>query len=122
MNLDIQTRGFPMTDALAMAVRQEAEGFQDAFPGLPVRLKVRLFDVNGRRGGLDKGCLIHAHAGRGAAVVVASDLDDDLYRAIAAAFERLARATRSRLERRHTLRRAPPAALRPIAASTQATG
>jgi len=119
MNLDIQTRGFPMTDALAQAVRQEADAFQDAFPGLALRLKVRLFDVNGKRGGLDKGCLIHAHAGRGAAVVVASDLDDDLYRAITAAFERLSRATRTKLDRRQALRRAPPAVLRPIAAAAQ---
>lgn len=122
MELDIQTRGFPMTDSLALAVREEAEDYQGAFPDLPLRLKVRLFDVNGRRGGLDKGCLIHAHAGRGAAVVVASDLDDDLYRAIAAAFARLSRATRAKLARRQALRRTPTAPLRPIEASTQAAG
>ncbi len=122
MELDIQTRGFPMTDALALAVRQEAEDYQSNFPDLPLRLKVRLFDVNGRRGGLDKGCLIHAHAGRGAAVVVASELDDDLYRAIGAAFVRLSRATRAKLTRRLALRRATPAPLRPIGASAQAAG
>ncbi|MEY4762782.1 MAG: Sigma 54 modulation protein / ribosomal protein [Pseudomonadota bacterium] len=117
MYLDIQTRGFPMTPAIEQAVRHEAAAYLATFPGLPLRLKVRLFDVNGRRGGLDKGCLVHAHAGRAGTVVVESDLDDDLYRAVSSAFVRLARATRARTDRRNTMRRAQPDPLRPLAAA-----
>lgn len=101
--LDLQARGFALTEALASAIRREAKHYAQAFPGLPLQLQVRLFDINGQRGGLDKGCLVRAKAGR--SVVVASDLDSDLYRAIGAAFERLGRATRSRLSRRRALRR-----------------
>ena len=97
MNLDIQTRGFPMTDALAQAVRQEADAFQDAFPGLALRIKVRLFDVNGQRGGPDKGCLVHTQFTDGTSIV-GSDVDADLYRSVPAAFEKVLRFTKGALD------------------------
>lgn len=106
LTLDLQSRGFALTEALATAIHREARRYAAAFPGLAPQLQVRVFDINGQRGGLDKGCLIRAKAGR--AVVVASDLDSDLYRAITAAFTRLARATRSQRGRDLSLRRHPP--------------
>lgn len=116
MTLDLQSRGFALTEALAAAIRREARRYAESFPGLTPQLQVRVFDINGERGGLDKGCLVKARAGR--SIVVASDLDSDLYRAIPAAFARLARATRSQLDRRRGLRRVPPRALRPIPPSS----
>jgi len=105
MTLDLQARGFALTEALAAAIRREARRYTDSFPGVATRLQVRVFDINGQRGGLDKGCLVRVRTGR--SEVVASDLDSDLYRAIPGAFARLTRATRSHLARRRSLRRSP---------------
>jgi hypothetical protein len=85
MRTDVQARGFVLTAALRCAVEHEAQEYAERFPEVPTGIQVRLFDVNGRRGGLDKGCL---------------------YRAIPAAFAKLDRGTRSILGRRHACRRA----------------
>jgi ribosome-associated translation inhibitor RaiA len=107
MRIDIQARGFSLTQALLETVEQRAEGYRTAFPELEPRIQVRLFDVNGSRGGIDKGCLLHARIGGGHNAVVASDVDSDLYHAINAAFARLDRATRTTLRRRYRDRRDP---------------
>jgi len=101
MQIDIQARGFTLTEALLDVVSQRARDYRHAFPDLRPQLQVRLFDVNGQRGGIDKGCLLHARIGRGRRVVIATDLDSDLYHAIGAAFRRLDRATRTTLRRRY---------------------
>jgi len=101
MHLDIQARGFSLTEFLLGAVEERAEDFRSAFPNLNPQIQVRLFDVNGNRGGVDKGCLLHARLGRGRRTVVVSDVDRDMYRAIAAAFARLDHATRSQTRPRH---------------------
>lgn len=95
MHIDIQARGFSLTEFLLAAVEERAQNFRTAFPNLNPHIQVRLFDVNGTRGGVDKGCLLHARLGRGRRSVVVSDVDSDLYRAIGAAFVRLDRATRA---------------------------
>ncbi len=78
MHIDIQARGFSLTEFLLAAVEERAESFRDAFPNLNPQIQVRLFDVNGNRGGVDKGCLLHARLGRGRRSVVVSDVDSDL--------------------------------------------
>jgi ribosome hibernation promoting factor len=108
MRIDIQARGFSLTEALLGAVEQRAEDYRLAFPDLSPQIQVRLFDVNGRRGGIDKGCLLHARIGDGSNALVASDLDSDMYCAISAAFARLDRATRTSLRRRYRVRRDSP--------------
>jgi putative sigma-54 modulation protein len=104
MRTDVQARGFSLTPSLRAAVTHEAREFAERFPKLPTVLQVRLFDVNGPRGGADKGCLVHARVGRGARVVVATEIDGDLYRAIAAAFVKLERGTEAALGRRLSAR------------------
>jgi ribosome-associated translation inhibitor RaiA len=94
MRIDVQARGFALTDALRAAVEGEARDFGATFPGVPLSVRVRLFDVNGPRGGRDKGCLIHARIGRASREVVVTDIDGDLYTAIAAAFVKLERSAR----------------------------
>jgi putative sigma-54 modulation protein len=105
MRIDIQARGFSLTESLLDAVERRAEDFRLAFPDLSPQIQVRLFDVNGDRGGIDKGCLLHARIGQGGRAVVASELDSDMYRAIQAAFTRLDKATRTTLKRRYRTRR-----------------
>ena len=108
MHIDIQARGFSLSESLLSAVEERCEDFRVAFPQLEPQIQVRLFDVNGGdRGGIDKGCLLHAKLGIGRRSVVVSDVDNDLYRAIGAAFVRLDRATRTQLRRRYRIRRSP---------------
>jgi putative sigma-54 modulation protein len=104
MHLDVQARGFVLTRALRRAVEGAIDGYAAQFPEAVSSLQVRLFDVNGCRGGVDKGCLATARVGGTRSTVVASELDADLYRAIAAAFSKLARATRSSLSRQRSAR------------------
>jgi ribosome-associated translation inhibitor RaiA len=105
MKTDVQSRGFSLTPALRDAVEVQAEGYAAQFARRLRSLQVRLFDVNGTRGGLDKGCLAYARLGNGRTVVVASDVDSDLYRAIASAFAKLVRGTRTAVGRRRASRR-----------------
>jgi ribosome-associated translation inhibitor RaiA len=105
MHIDIQARGFTLSEALLLAVEERAEGFRLAFPDIRPQIQVRLFDVNGDRGGVDKGCLLHVRLGLRARSVVVTDVDDDLYRAIAGAFVKLDRAVRHHLRRRYRHRR-----------------
>ncbi len=67
---------------------------------------VRVSDVNGPRGGLDKRCQISLRGPR-----VASSLEscaDDAYAAVDLAVKRLARSVRRDLDRQRTLRLAAP--------------
>jgi ribosome-associated translation inhibitor RaiA len=117
MRTDVQSRGFSLTPALQSTVRQEALGFERQFPRGVSGVSVRLFDVNGPRGGPDKGCMVHARVGRGGSTVVASHVDADLYRAISGAFAKFEAAARAAMKRALALRRrvrprdagAPPA-------------
>lgn len=105
MNTDIHARGFALTTALREAVEREAQDLRRRQPRRIGALAVRLFDVNGTRGGPDKGCLVHARLERGASVVVATEVDSDLYRAIERAFAKLRRGMRTALARGRATRR-----------------
>lgn len=107
MRTDVQARGFSLTPALRAAVEDGVKDYETRFPRLAGQLLVRLFDVNGRRGGIDKGCLVQAQVGKGGVVVVASDLDANMYRAIAATFDKLERGTAAALARKRAGRHAP---------------
>lgn len=104
MKIDITSRGFALTPALRDRVETEAEDFHRQFPQAFRTLSVRLYDINGTRGGPDKGCLIHARLGRYRTSVVASEINADLYRAIPAAFSKLERGARSALQRKRAAR------------------
>lgn len=103
MNLDIQARGFTLTQALRAAIQRETAQLSDI--ARCQRLQVRLFDVNGTRGGVDKGCLVTLQLEREKRVLVASDLDSDLYRAIPSAFDKLRHALGAAARRARALRR-----------------
>lgn len=108
MKTDVQSRGFSLTPALRGAVEVEASEYASQFARRLRSLQVRLFDINGTRGGLDKGCLAYARLGNGRTVVVASDVDSDLYRAITSAFAKLMRGTRTAIGRHRSKRRVMP--------------
>ena len=105
MKMDIKARSFTLTEGLRHAVTAEALQYEEDFKATLHSLSVRLFDVNGIRGGIDKGCLLYARVGQRQATVVATGIDSDLYRAISAAFARLNRGTRHSVNRNRRLRR-----------------
>ena len=51
MRTDICSRGFPLTEGLLAAIEHEAADFARRGPRGLRSLSVRLYDVNGRRGG-----------------------------------------------------------------------
>jgi len=105
MNIDVQARGFTLTEALRAAIRRETADLSSLESCQ--RLQVRLFDVNGTRGGIDKGCLVTLYLSGEKRVLVATELDADLYRAIPAAFGKLRHALGAAARRSRTLRRRP---------------
>jgi ribosome-associated translation inhibitor RaiA len=111
MLLDIQARGFTLTDALSDAIGSAARSYAATFRRAVRRVAVRVYDLNGPRGGADKGCLVVADLADGR-VIVSTDVDGDLYRAIPRAFAKLRRGTLSRTRRAQAQRRTGAGATR----------
>lgn len=96
MQIAIQSRGFSLTDALYNHV-QNRLGFTLSRGASRVRrVEVRLSDINGPRGGVDKRCLIEVRLD-GLPVVVVQDVQSDMYTAIDRAAGRVARTVMRRL-------------------------
>lgn len=98
MHIDIRARGFELTEGL----RQHTErrlSFALGWASYDVRkVAVRLFDINGPRGGEDKCCRIQVILPKTQDVVI-EDTEADLYVAIDRAAERVERSVTRRLER-----------------------
>ena len=111
MKIDVQARHFTLSGPLRAAVQRQIDRLVQALGPRITRISVRLFDVNGLRGGPDKGCLVHAHFADGL-TIVASDVDGDLYRSVPSAFEKVLRRRRlgesRRIARRRLLNRPLP--------------
>lgn len=108
MHIDIQARNFALTPALAAAVRSAARAAAERTGHARLSMQVRLFDVNGARGGIDKCCLISARSDSLRRTLVTTSFHGDLYQAIAHAFEKLGRRLLAATHRPHTLRRRTP--------------
>ena len=97
MQTDIQARGFSMTEALQNHIRNRL-GFTFLHASRRVnRVRVRLSDLNGPRGGVDKCCLVEVTLD-GLPLVVVEDVQSDMYTAIDRAVGRTARTVKRRLE------------------------
>lgn len=103
MNIDIRTRGFSLTPGLRAHVERRLELALDRHLERIARVRVRIGDVNGPRGGEDKRCRIEV-ALRGGGTLRATVVDADAYAAIGAAAHRVARAvTRATHRERATM-------------------
>ncbi|HET7754061.1 MAG TPA: ribosome-associated translation inhibitor RaiA [Anaeromyxobacteraceae bacterium] len=98
MNVQIRTRGIPITGGLRSHVERRASFALDRFAERVMSVTVRFADVNGPRGGVDKVCRVEVVL-RGAGAVRASDTHADLYVAIDGAFHRVARGVTRALQR-----------------------
>ncbi|MEH6628462.1 MAG: HPF/RaiA family ribosome-associated protein [Motiliproteus sp.] len=100
MRIDIQTKGFELTDGLRQNVKRRLR-FALSWASNDVdRIIVRLSDINGPRGGNDKRCAIQIPIPRMQDVII-EDTRADLYVAINRAVDRAEHTIARKLERRH---------------------
>jgi putative sigma-54 modulation protein len=98
MQLDIQARGFTLTDALRSYTLKRLRFALTRDDSFVMRARVRLADINGPRGGVDKRCQLEL-ALAGQANIMIEDTETDLYFAIDRACDRAMRTLNRRLER-----------------------
>lgn len=98
MHIDIQARGFELTDGLREHTMRRLSFATDWARDEVRRVTVRLSDINGPRGGEDKRCLIQIPL-TGRADIVIDELDSDLYVAIDKAIGRIERVLTKQIER-----------------------
>jgi len=98
MQLDIQTNGFSLTDGIRDYTKHRMQFALNRNDRHVTKVKVRLADINGTRGGVDKRCQIDISLA-GHNDIVIEDTETNLYIAIDRASDRCARTLCRRLER-----------------------
>lgn len=98
MRLDIRGQHIEVTTALHAHAARRLQFALGRFGQRIARVAVRLTDLNGPRGGMDKQCQMVAEMAPGGKVIVEA-IDADLYAAITQAADRLGRAVARELER-----------------------
>ena len=98
MQINIQARDFSLTKALRSHVERRIGFALSTRYDRIGRIQVRLFDINGPRGGNDKCCRLQVVM-PGQADVVIADTQADLYAAIDRAADRAGRVVSRRLAR-----------------------
>ena len=102
MQIDIQSRGFSLTDSLLSYAQRRLLFALSYCSGHINRIVIRLSDVNGPRGGADKRCHIQV-ALVGIPDVVVEDTEVDMYAAIDRAIDRTRRTVVRKVDRQLTL-------------------
>ena len=98
MQLDIQTNGFSLTEALKSYTTKRMQFVLNRHDSYITRVRVWLADINGPRGGVDKRCQIELKLA-GQNNIVIEDVEADLYFAIDRASDRCMRTLSRRLAR-----------------------
>lgn len=98
MQIEIHAHGFTTTEALREHVTRRLHHAFGCCTDRIFRIMVRLSDINGPRGGVDKRCQIQVRLATLADVVI-EDTEADLYVAIDRAAERAGRTAVRRLAR-----------------------
>ena len=104
MQIDIQARGFALTEALREHCNRRLRFAIGAGGSRLSSIAVRLSDVNGPKGGVDKRCTIRATLPGTAPVFIAQD-ESDVYTAIDRAADRAARVLSRQIKRARSARR-----------------
>ncbi|HEY7372516.1 MAG TPA: HPF/RaiA family ribosome-associated protein [Polyangia bacterium] len=87
-HLEVRTRGFELTDALYQRAVDHIAAKVARHARFISLVTVRLEDVNGPKGGLDKRCRVELLIA-GAAPIIVDETDQDAYAAVDLAGERL---------------------------------
>ncbi len=104
MQIDIQARNFSLTDALRRHAERRLRFALTCCDEHIQRVAMRLSDINGPRGGVDKRCHLQVVLA-GLPDVVIEDIEADLYVAIDRATDRAGRTLVRRIERQQSLLR-----------------
>lgn len=99
MKIDIRFRGLDSSDLLREYVQRRVHSSLGRFAGLVDGVMVRIADVNGPRGGVDKRCQVGL-SGAGLGTVNVETRHASAYRGVAVTLDRAARAVRRALGRR----------------------
>jgi ribosomal subunit interface protein len=100
MQIQIHSDDFELTEGLRDHIVRRLGYSLNHGRGAVSRVVVRLSDVNGPRGGVDKRCGIEVRL-KGTSTIAIGDTQADLYVAIDRAAERTGRALDRRMARRH---------------------
>jgi putative sigma-54 modulation protein len=100
MHIDIQARGFTLTESLKNHCERRMRFALGPASSRLRAITVRLADENGPRGGVDKRCTIRATL-PGTPGIVIEHNEMNLYAAIACAADRFARTLSRQLHRTH---------------------
>jgi ribosomal subunit interface protein len=98
MQIDIQARGFKLTEGLREYVERRLSFVFASTRRSVRRISVRLSDENGPRGGDDMRCRMQVSLAAASSVVI-EDTETNLYVAIDRAADRIGRAVARRIER-----------------------
>ena len=104
MLIDMQSRHFSLTDTLRNYTEKRLSFIISCCDSHIQRIVIRLSDVNGPRGGIDKHCLIQVVLSKMPDVVI-EDTETDLYVAIDRAADRAGRTVIRKIDRQKTLLR-----------------
>ncbi|MFZ4536110.1 HPF/RaiA family ribosome-associated protein [Propionivibrio sp.] len=102
MQIQIHADDFDLTEGLRDHVAKRLAYALNHGLDIVSRVVIRLSDVNGPRGGVDKRCAIEVRL-KGASAIAIRDTQADLYVAIDRAAERAGRTLDRRVARRHQL-------------------
>lgn len=102
MQIDIQSRGFSLTDALQNYIQRRLHFSMSHSSDYINQAVIRLSDINGPRGGADKCCHVHIVMA-GIPNVVVEDTEVDMYAAIDRAIDRARRTVSRKIDRKLTL-------------------
>ncbi len=101
MQVDIQSRHFSLTSAIEAYIRRRLDYGFSARAHHVKCIVVRLKDVNGPKGGVDKCCQLQIVLA-GLPDIVVEDTETSLYLAIDRAVDRASRSLARKLDRRRT--------------------
>lgn len=107
MQIEIHAHGFTTTEALREHVTRRLQHAFGCCADRITRIMVRLSDINGPRGGVDKRCQIQVRLATLADVVI-ENTEADLYVAIGRAAERAAKTAVRHLTRQRRPVRSTP--------------
>jgi ribosomal subunit interface protein len=104
MRIGILSHGIPLTQAIRAYAQRRLKTALGRYESVLASVQVRLADVNGPRGGIDKHCVVEV-GGPAMAPIIVRERDADLYVAIDRAADRVDRATGRRIARMREPRR-----------------
>lgn len=104
MLIEVRAHGFELSEAILQHVEWRVESWLGWAAGQVAGVMVRLEDINGPHGGVDKCCRISLRL-RAARTLVVEGRDRDLYRAVDLGVARLKEAAARHVARQHTIQR-----------------